>query len=65
MIFFAEQLQQNFRILVEMNANHIDDILPLVCVEKTKLEQFSKILQELDDPAENPIYYFSAKLQVN
>lgn len=61
-----EQLQQKFHILSEMDPRHIDDILPLICVEKDKLEQFKQILEEqlLKETIENPIYYFSGRLKV-
>lgn len=50
-----------------MDASHIDDILPLISVQKTRLEHFKRDLdeQELNGSAENPIYYFSAKLKIS
>lgn len=49
-----------------MDPRHIDDILPMICVEKAKLEQFKQILdeQQLQESIENPIYHFSDKLKV-
>lgn len=49
-----------------MDPKHIDDILPLICVEKAKLEQFKQILEEqqIDERCENPVYYFSERLEV-
>lgn len=62
----ADQLQSNFETLVEMESKHIDDILPLIPVQKTQLDQFKLILKEQnrDGLVENPIYYFSEKLKV-
>lgn len=50
-----------------MDPRHIDDFLPLICVDKTELEKFKEILeeQELYESSENPIYYFSEKLSVS
>lgn len=49
-----------------MDPKHIDDILPLISVQKPKLDQFKLILKEqnLDGSFENPVYYFSRKLKV-
>lgn len=57
-------MQENIRILEAMDSKYIDDVLPLICVEKNELEKFKSILdvQELD--SEHPIYYFSEKLKV-
>lgn len=62
----ADQLQENFDILVAMDPKHIDDILPLISVEKSQLKQFKQIQeeQELNGLAESSIYYFSGKLKV-
>lgn len=62
-VLFTDQLQTNFNILLEMDAKHINDILPLISVGKLQLEQFKRNL-ELENSAENPIHYFSTKLQV-
>ncbi|XP_031635754.1 transcription termination factor, mitochondrial-like [Contarinia nasturtii] len=61
-----EQLQQKMHILNDMDPRHIDDFLPLICVDKTELEKFKKTLegQELYEYSENPIYYFSERLKV-
>lgn len=50
-----------------MDPRHIDDFLPLICVDKIELEKFKEILeeQELYESSENPIYYFSEKLSVS
>lgn len=49
-----------------MEPKHINDILPLISVQSSQLDQFKRILEEQkhDDSAENPIYYFSSKLKV-
>lgn len=59
-------MQSKFETLVEMDPKHIDDILPLISVENTQLDQFKLTLKEqkLNDSFENPIYYFSDKLKV-
>lgn len=66
LIFFADQLQQNMNILLEMNFKHIDDYLPLICTETMMLNEFKEILdeQQFQEPTLNPIYYFSEKLKV-
>lgn len=50
-----------------MDPRHIDDFLPLICVDKSELEKFKKTLdeRELYESGGNPIYYFSEKLGVN
>ncbi|XP_055301881.1 transcription termination factor, mitochondrial-like [Sitodiplosis mosellana] len=62
----SEQLQQKLRILDRMDPRHIDDFLPLICVDKTELDKFKAVLeeQELYESSENPIYYFSERLKV-
>lgn len=64
---FSEQLKRRMRILDEMNYRHIDDVLPLICMDISELEKFQKLLKEQDcyDFADNPIYYFSEKLNVS
>lgn len=49
-----------------MDPRHIDDFLPLICVNKAELQKFKSILeeQELYESSENPIYYFSERLKV-
>lgn len=67
MFYFTEQLQENLCILDRMDPKHIDDFLPLICVDKCELEKFNKHIedQELYESNENPIYYFSEKLKVS
>lgn len=62
----ADELRENFDILVEMEPKHIDDVLPLISVQKSQLNQFKRNLekQELNGVTQNPIYYFSEKLKV-
>lgn len=49
-----------------MDPKHIDDILPLISVQKSQLDQFKQTLKEqkLNGSFDNPIYYFSEKLKV-
>lgn len=63
----ADQLQSNFETLIEMDPKHIDDILPLISVQKAQLDQFKQVLKEQtpNRSNENPIYYFSKKLKVS
>lgn len=60
-------MQSNFETLIEMDPKHIDDILPLISVQKAQLDQFKLVLKEqtLNRSFENPIYYFSEKLKVS
>lgn len=61
---FIEQLQENMRIIEVMESRHIDDLLPLICIQKNELVKFKKILDEHELHSEHPIYYFSKKLKV-
>lgn len=59
-------MQQKFCIVDRMNPKHIDDFLPLICVDKNVMEKFQAVLdkQELYESSENPVYYFSERLKV-
>lgn len=62
-----DQLKNQLRLLDEIGSKHIDDIFPLICVNKSELEKFNQVLceEELYGPDENPIYYFSERLNVS
>lgn len=49
-----------------MDPKQIEDIFPLISVQKTQLDQFKLMLkqQKFNGSFESPIYYFSEKLQV-
>lgn len=63
----SDRLQHKLRLLDEIGSRHIDDVFPLISVDKSELLKFKKILreEELYGPGENPIYHFSERLNVS